>query len=80
MPGSPLDFFFGPEHLPAVLARLHRDLAESAMRPDQVAPFFQGPGAEAASSLALATGLLSAGHRGPTPGPPAFRPVHQLTA
>ncbi len=74
MPGSPLDFFFGPEHLPAVLARLHRDLAVSAMSPDQVAHFFAGPGAEAAGSLARATGLLSAGHL------PALRPVHQLTA
>jgi hypothetical protein len=70
MPGSHYDFIFGPEHFPAVLARLNRDLADSAMTLPQVAHFFHGPGAEAATSLALAARRVSAGDR----------PVYQLSA
>jgi hypothetical protein len=70
MPGRHYDFIFGPDHLPAVLARLNRDLPHSAMTLSQVAHFFAGPGAEAATSLALAARLVS--------GEP--RQLHQLTA
>jgi hypothetical protein len=70
MPGRHYDFIFGPDHLPVVLARLNRDLPHSAMTLSQVAHFFAGPGAEAATSLALAARLVS--------GEP--RQLHQLTA
>lgn len=60
MPGRHYDFIFGPAHFPAVLARLNRDLADSAMTLPQVAHFFAGPGAEAATSLAQAARLVSA--------------------
>ncbi len=57
------DFFFAPRHCRPVLARLRRDLAGSALTPDQVAHFFAGHRADAATSLALATGLTGAAHR-----------------
>ena len=70
MPGRHYDFIFGPDHLPAVVARLNRDLPDSAMTLEQVAQFFAGPGAEAATSLARAARLVSDGGR----------PARQLTA
>jgi hypothetical protein len=55
------DFFFAPSECRPLLARLRRDLARAALTPDQVAHFFAGHGPDAATSLALATGLVSAG-------------------
>ena len=42
------------------MARLRRDRARAALTPDQVARFFAGHGPDAATSLALATGLVGA--------------------
>jgi hypothetical protein len=66
------EFFFGPEQSRPVLARLRRDLPRSGLTPDQVGHFFAGHGAETATSLVLAAGLLSAGHRVPNGGRPAL--------
>jgi N-acyl amino acid synthase FeeM len=76
VPGSPFDFFFGPEHYGGVMARLHRDLAASAMSPEQVAHFFEGPDAE----RALAIGRSSPARRAAISNPLPLRRVHQLTA
>jgi hypothetical protein len=54
------DFFFAPEACRAVLARLFREDAGGAMTPAQVAHFFAGHGADAASSLVLAAALAAA--------------------
>jgi hypothetical protein len=46
------DFFFAPPECRPALAPLHRDLTRAALTPDQVAHFFAGHGADAATSLA----------------------------
>jgi hypothetical protein len=61
--GSFQDFFFAPRECRPALVRLHRDRARAVLTPAQVAHFFAGHGPDAATSLALASGLVGPGRQ-----------------